>query len=85
MKLTDLIVNKIGIDKLLHALVAWVGVSLGAPFGGWGLGIMFVVMFVLAIIKEEFLDTSFDFHDLWWSTFGVLSSFMYFYLTHIYL
>lgn len=84
MKLTDLIVNKIGIDKMLHALVCWVAVSLGAPFGGWGMGIMFVTILTLSFVKEWKFDKVFDFYDLWWDVFGAMTAFLYFYITHLY-
>lgn len=70
MKLTDKLVEKVGVDKLLHFFVAaWV-VSECKAFG-IGVGcIGFLVIVVLAFVKEKFLDKFFSASDFLYSALG---------------
>jgi hypothetical protein len=74
MKLTDKLVEKIGADKLLHFFVAaWV-VSECKAFG-IGVGcIAWIVVMMLAFVKEKWLDDFLDASDMLWSTLGGFAS-----------
>ena len=64
------LIEKIGIDRILHFLVAYAIVATcliyGIGYGGWA---TFVVT-GLAFIKEKFIDEKFDTVDLLASFFG---------------
>lgn len=81
MKLTDLIVNRIGTDKLLHFLVAGYGVSLVSPIGWIAMLIMTALLLILSFIKEIKLDVFADYYDILaavcgmavsWTVYGLL-------------
>lgn len=62
--------EKVGVDKLLHFFVAaWVVAECKA-YGVSAAGIGFVVIVVLAFLKERFLDKEFSAMDFWWSACG---------------
>lgn len=74
MKLTDKLVEKIGYDKMLHFLLAAWFVSECKAYG-IGVGcIAWVVIVVLAFVKEKWLDDFFDAKDLLWSALGGFAS-----------
>lgn len=74
MKLTDKLVEKIGYDKMLHFLLASWFVSECKAYG-IGVGcIAWIVIVVLAFVKEKWLDDFFDARDLLWSAFGGFAS-----------
>lgn len=51
-------------DKVMHFLGgAWI-VSVFSPIGWWGILIGIVVMLLLSIVKEQFLDDEFDWKDI---------------------
>ena len=70
MKLTDKLVEKVGVDKLLHFFVAaWV-VSECKAFG-IGVGcIAWIVVVVLSWIKEDFFDDHVDARDIFAGALG---------------
>lgn len=70
MKLTDKLVEKVGVDKLLHFFVAaWV-VSECKAFG-IGVGcIAWIVVVILSWIKEDFLDDHVDARDIFAGALG---------------
>lgn len=70
MKLTDKLVEKVGVDKLLHFLLAAWFVSECKAYGVSAAGIGFVVIVILAFLKERFLDKEFSAMDFWWSACG---------------
>lgn len=83
-KLASLI-EKVGVDKVLHFLVGFAVVLAGLMYGlgfsaslaGWGGWALFIVV-GLAFCKEKFVDKDFDFVDIW-ATFmgGVLGMILY--------
>ena len=72
MSLTDKLVNWFGSDKLLHLLVAaW----LTSWFTDFGFAIALAggfFVFLLAYVKEKFLDDHFDQEDLAASFMGII-------------
>ena len=64
MKIINYINEKIGSDKIMHFLGGGWIVSIGSPFGWWGILIAFIVMLLLSVIKEKFLDEFFDVKDI---------------------
>lgn len=79
MELTNKLVEKVGVDKLLHFLVtAWI-VAEAKCFGWIPMLIAFVILVGLGIYKEKKLDTHADYIDLKWSIYGGLFS-MFLYL-----
>lgn len=74
MKLTDKLVEKFGVDKLLHFFVAAWFVSECKAYG-IGVGcIAWILIVVLAFVKEKWLDDFLDARDLLWSAFGGFAS-----------
>lgn len=70
MKLIDKLVEKVGVDKLLHFFVAAWLVSECKAFG-IGVGcIAWIVVVVLSWIKEDFLDDYADARDIFAGAFG---------------
>ena len=64
MKLANMLLEKFGIDKFLHFLGgAWI-VSMLSPIGWTGIIIGLIIMLVLSVVKEAFLDEFFDFKDI---------------------
>jgi hypothetical protein len=74
MRLTDKLVEKVGVDKLLHFFVsAWVVSECKAY--GIGVGcIAWVVVVLLAFVKEKWLDDFLDAKDMLWSALGGFAS-----------
>lgn len=81
MELTNKLVEKVGVDKLLHFLVtAWI-VAEAKCFGWIPMLIAFVILVGLGIYKEKKLDVYTDYIDLKWSIYGGLfSMFLYLFL-----
>lgn len=83
-KLASLI-EKVGVDKVLHFLVGFAFVLAGLMYGlgfsnspaGWGGWALFIIV-ALAFVKEKCIDKDFDFVDIW-ATFigGALAMLMY--------
>lgn len=64
MKLTNIIVNHFGSDKVMHFLGgAWI-VALATPFGWWGMLIGFIIVMLLSFAKEQWLDDIFEWYDI---------------------
>ena len=78
MNLTNKLVEKFGADKLLHFLLGWVIVSMGAPFGYIGVVIGTILACLLSVIKEFKLDAVKDMKDLIAGCLGAASSSIYF-------
>lgn len=78
MNLTNKLVEKFGADKLLHFLLGWVIVSMGAPFGYIGIVISTILACFLSVIKEFKLDVVKDMKDLIAGCLGAASSGIYF-------
>lgn len=64
MKRLNNFLNKIGTDKALHFAFAGWAVSAVAPFGILAMAIVFILVFVLCVIKERYLDDYADFSDV---------------------
>jgi len=71
------IIEKVGVDRVLHFVVAYAIVTTcllyglafaAAPIGcgGWAT----IILTAVAFIKEKYIDTEFDMHDLLASFFG---------------
>lgn len=64
MKLTNIIVNHFGSDKVMHFLGgAWI-VALATPFGWRGMLIGFIIVMLLSFAKEQWLDDIFEWYDI---------------------
>lgn len=64
MKLLDNVIEKIGVDKVLHFLGGGWLTSIFSPFGWVGIIIGIAVTIILSFIKELFLDSFFDWKDI---------------------
>lgn len=74
MELTNKLIEKVGVDKLLHFLVtAWL-VAEAKVYGIVTTIIVFLLIVILGIIKEKKLDLNSDYSDLKWSIYGGLVS-----------
>lgn len=74
MELTNKLIEKVGVDKLLHFLVtAWL-VAEAKAYGVVTTIIVFLLIVILGIIKEKKLDLNPDYSDLKWSIYGGLVS-----------
>lgn len=70
MKLVNNIIEKFGIDKVLHFFGgAWI-VSMFSPIGWVGIIIGIVAMLALSFVKEIFLDEIFDIKDIFAACLG---------------
>lgn len=74
MKLTDWFVNRFGTDKMLHFLVGALIVSMLSYFGWLGIIGATILVFILSIIKEKYLDTFFDKGDIKSAMLGCMLS-----------
>lgn len=74
MKLSNWIVEKFGTDKVLHFLGGGWITSIFSPFGWIGIIIGVVVTLVLSFIKEQFLDSFFDWKDICAASVGSVIS-----------
>lgn len=70
MKLIDNIIEKIGSDKVLHFLGGGWITSIFSPFGWIGIIIGIAVTIILSFIKEQFLDSFFDWKDIYAACIG---------------
>lgn len=78
MKFIDDLTKNLGVDKLLHFLGGGWIVSMFTPFGWCGLIIGFILMLILSLIKELFLDDFFDKGDIIAGCFGGVISIILF-------
>lgn len=70
MKIVNNIIEKFGIDKVLHFFGgAWI-VSMFSPIGWVGIIIGIVAMLALSFVKEIFLDEIFDIKDIFAACLG---------------
>lgn len=73
------LIEKAGIDRVLHFLVGFAFTLAGFMFGlgfsnspaGWGGWACFIIV-AIAFIKEKFVDKSFDFVDIWYTFIGAV-------------
>ena len=72
MKFTNKLIQKIGIDKVLHLLVGGWAVSSVSPYGWLPMLIMSVVIYILSVYKEARLDTVPDYRDVLFCEIGIL-------------
>ena len=78
MKLTDKLVEKVGADKLLHFFVAAWLVSECKSYGVAPMLLGFVVVVLLAVVKEYVLDKTGDYKDVLCSMLGGVFSILLF-------
>lgn len=64
MKKLNNLINKLGIDKVLHYLVGALAIALAQPYGWIIMGIVFIVFLILSIYKEYKLDNEVDLVDI---------------------
>lgn len=64
MKFTDKLVEKYGIDKVLHFLGGGWIVSMFTPLGWLGVILGVVLMLIVSLAKELFFDSFFDKKDI---------------------
>lgn len=82
MKLVNNIIEKFGTDKVLHFLVGGWITSIFSPFGWVGIIIGITLTLILSLIKEQFLDSFFDWKDICAASIGsVISVLIYFVFT----
>ena len=82
MKLLDDVIEKVGIDKVLHFLGGGWITSMFSPFGWVGIIIGIVITIILSFIKEQFLDSFFDWKDICAAFIGsVISVLIYLFFT----
>ena len=74
MKLLDDIIEKFGVDKVLHFLGGGWLTSIFSPFGWVGIIIGIAVTIILSFIKELFLDSFFDWKDICAASIGSVIS-----------
>lgn len=78
MKLTNWIVNTFGSDKILHFFGGGWIISMLSPFGRYGILVGIIIVLILSLIKEGFLDDMFDWKDILAAMIGsVVSSGIY--------
>lgn len=70
MKLTDKLVEKIGVDKMLHFFVAAWLVSECKAYGVAPMLLGFVAVILFSVVKECVLDKTVDYKDLLCSILG---------------
>lgn len=74
MKKLDNLINKLGIDRILHYLVgAWL-IALAQPYGWTIMSIVFVLFLILSIYKEYKLDNEADLVDIIFYIVGSITS-----------
>ena len=64
MKLVNNLVEKYGVDKILHFLGGGWIVSMFSPIGWLGILLGIIIMLIVSFAKELFLDDSFDKNDI---------------------
>lgn len=64
MKKLNNLLNKVGTDKALHFAFAGWAVSAVSPYGIVTMAVVFILVFILSIIKERCLDDYADFSDV---------------------
>ena len=70
------VINYCGLDKCLHFFVgAWM-IALVSPLGIWWMIGAMIIVLVLSIIKEMFMDSMVDIKDIISGLFGALFSFL---------
>ena len=83
MRLTDYIVSRIGVDKLLHFLLfAWV-VAEAKVFGLTAMWLAYWLMAVLSIAKEIWLDDKGDLDDVLYGAAGGMVSVLMYYINNV--
>lgn len=74
MKILDNLINKLGIDRILHYLVGALAIALAQPYGWIIMGIVFIVFLILSIYKEYKLDNEVDLVDIIFYIGGSITS-----------
>lgn len=74
MKILNKLLDKIGVDKVLHFLVGAWAVSTASPFGIISMGIAAISIILSNIAKELWLDSYADYKDVIAAAIGCISS-----------
>lgn len=85
MYLSNWIVEKFGSDKVLHFLGGGWITSIFSPFGWIGIIIGVLITLVLSLIKEQFLDSFFDWKDICAASIGSVISVLIYFVFSIFL
>lgn len=64
MKKLNELISKVGYDKVAHFAMAGWAVSAASAYGFKWMAIVFTCVMILSLIKELFLDDSFDWGDI---------------------
>lgn len=83
MKFTNSLLEKYGIDKVLHFICgAWITL-IPSVLGPLAVLIAFFLMLLASMIKESFLDEKFDFYDIVASFCGGVVSMIFFFFFYL--
>lgn len=69
-------INKYGIDKVLHFLVAAFLTSLVSPMGIVAMLTMSVLLMIVSYVKEKYMDAEFTKDDIKFALYGIITSFI---------
>lgn len=69
-------INKYGIDKVLHFLVAAFLTSLVSPMGVVAMLTMSVLLMIVSYVKEKYMDAEFTKDDIKFALYGIITSFI---------
>ncbi len=64
MEFINKIIEKVGIDKVLHFVCGGWITSIFTPFGWCGVVVGTIYTFIISVIKEKYLDDHFDWKDI---------------------
>lgn len=64
MKLVNDLLEKYGIDKILHFIGGGWIVSMFSPIGWLGIVLGYIIMMAVSFAKEKFFDETFDKNDI---------------------
>ena len=64
MKLVNDLLEKYGIDKILHFIGGGWIVSMFSPIGWLGIVLGYIIMLAVSFAKEKFFDETFDKNDI---------------------
>ena len=80
MKFTNKLVEKFGVDKLLHTAIAGWAISLSSYFGLLAMIVITLIIITLSIVKERHWDDHADWDDFYAAILGMLISWLVYFL-----
>lgn len=81
MKLTNLIIERFGSDKIIHFLGGALIVALFGYFGWYAILIGIILTLLISFIKEIWLDDNFDYGDIIATIIGSIISFVIYFIS----